>query len=110
MIRPLALIPLLVLGICACGHASTSHQHTAAPTQQTPAAAQQPSPATNQAPAVTPEDETAQATAAQESAGDKDDEDRPPDRSDVSLVHLAALPADAQLPSGKWKPGVNYDP
>jgi protein dithiol oxidoreductase (disulfide-forming) len=110
MIRPLALTPLLLLGICGCGHASTSRQHTAASTQQAPAAAQQASAATEQSAAVTPQDETEQATAAQESAGDKDDEDRPPDRSDVSLEHLAALPADAQLPSGKWKPGVNYDP
>jgi thiol:disulfide interchange protein DsbA len=109
MIRPLALTPLLVLGICACGHASTSHQHTAT-TQPTPPAAQQPSPATKQSEAVIPQNETEQAAAAQESVGDKDDEDRPADRSDVSLERLAALPADAQLPSGKWKPGVNYDP
>jgi thiol:disulfide interchange protein DsbA len=28
----------------------------------------------------------------------------------VSLERLAALPENAQLPSGKWKPGVNYTP
>ncbi|MDB6087987.1 MAG: hypothetical protein JWN85_771 [Gammaproteobacteria bacterium] len=104
MIRPLALTPLLALLICGCGHASTSHQHAAAPVQQARPAAQQP----EQAAPVTPESETAQATAAQEKASDEDG--GPPDRSDVSLEHLAALPADAQLPSGKWKPGVNYDP
>lgn len=111
MIRPLVLTPLLALIVCACGHASTSHNQAAASTQQPRAAAQQPSAAPEQSAAVTPQDETEQATAAQEKAGINSDEDgAPPDRSDVSLEHLAALPADAQLPSGKWKPGVNYDP
>jgi thiol:disulfide interchange protein DsbA len=67
----------------------------AAPAAETPATAQ---------------NETEQATAAQETAGAGADDDRaPPDRGDVSLEHLAALPPDAVLPSGKWKPGVNYD-
>jgi thiol:disulfide interchange protein DsbA len=79
-------------------------------TQQTPAAAvQQKVPATA-TPTPQTESEVAAAAAAQESAGDSADDDRtPPDRGDVSLEHLAALPADAVLPSGKWKPGVNYD-
>jgi protein dithiol oxidoreductase (disulfide-forming) len=110
MIRPLVLTPLLALMVCGCGHASTSHKQ-AVSTQQTRPAAQQPGAAPEQSAAVTPENETEQATAAQEKAGTTSDEDGgPPDRSDVSLEHLAALPADAQLPSGKWKPGVNYDP
>jgi thiol:disulfide interchange protein DsbA len=110
MIRPLVLTPLLALMVCGCGHASTSHKQAAA-TQQTRPAAQQPGAAPEQSAAVTPENETEQATAAQEKAGTTSDEEGgPPDRSDVSLEHLAALPADAQLPSGKWKPGVNYDP
>jgi thiol:disulfide interchange protein DsbA len=110
MIRPLVLTPLLAVMVCGCGHASTSHKQAAA-TQQTQPAAQQPNTAPEQSAAVTPESETEQATAAQEKAGTTSDEDGgPPDRSDVSLEHLAALPADAQLPSGKWKPGVNYDP
>ena len=43
MIRPLILTPLLTLLVCACGHASTSHQHNATQVaQQTrPAATQQ---------------------------------------------------------------------
>src|SRR5882757_6842779 len=109
MIRPLVLTPLLALMVYGCGHASTSHKQ-AASTQQAQPAAQQPSAAPEQ-PALTPENETEQATAAQEKAGTTSDADGgPPDRSDVSLERLAALPADAQLPSGKWKPGVNYDP
>lgn len=112
MIRPLLLTSLLATLVCACGHASTSHQQAATPTAQQapPAANQQQAAPTAPASAATPQNETEQAAAAQESAGDTGDEDRtPPDRGDVSLEHLAALPADAQLPAGKWKPGVNYD-
>jgi protein dithiol oxidoreductase (disulfide-forming) len=113
MIRPLVLTPTLALLVCACGHASTSQQHNASQTTQQarPAATQQVAPAAPAAEtAATAQNETEQATAAQETAGAGADDDRaPPDRSDVSLEHLAALPADAVLPSGKWKPGVNYD-
>jgi protein dithiol oxidoreductase (disulfide-forming) len=113
MIRPLVLTPTLALLVCACGHASTSQQHNAsqATQQARPAATQQVAPAAPAAEtAATAQNETEQATAAQETAGAGADDDRaPPDRSDVSLEHLAALPADAVLPSGKWKPGVNYD-
>ena len=108
MTRRLLLTPFLALLVCACGHASTSHQQNATQVaQQARPAVQQQAPAQ---PAVTAQSETEQATAAQESAADGGDEDHtPPDRGDVSLEHLAALPADAVLPSGKWKPGVNYD-
>jgi protein dithiol oxidoreductase (disulfide-forming) len=112
MTRPLILTPLLALLVCACGHASTSRQQNATPAaQQTaPATQQQAAAPTADSAAATPQNETEQATAAQETAGDKgDDDNSPPDRSDVSLEHLAALPADAQLPSSRWKPGVNYD-
>jgi len=110
MIRTLLPTSLLTLAICACGHASTSHQQATPPAAQQPrTAAQQPtSPAS--AP-TTPQSETDQATSAQETAGDngEDGDHSQPDRGDVSLERLAALPADAQLPGGKWKPGVNYD-
>ena len=114
MTRRLLLTPFLTLLVCACGHASTSHQQNAtqAAQQTHPAVQQQQAP--TQGAATTAQSEvvasTEQAAAAQESAGDSADEDHtPPDRGDVSLEHLAALPADAVLPSGKWKPGVNYD-
>ena len=115
MIRPLVVTPLLSFLVCACGHASTPHQqNTAQVAQQTaPAAQQQRAAASGPQPgsAATPLNETEQAAGAQESAGDSGDDDHtPPDRGDVSLEHLAALPADAVLPGGKWKPGVNYDP
>ncbi|HEY0342959.1 MAG TPA: thiol:disulfide interchange protein DsbA/DsbL [Steroidobacteraceae bacterium] len=112
MIRPLILTPLLALAVCACGHASTSHQQNATQVaQQTrPAATQQVAAPAGQSAAATVQSEAEEAAAAQETAGDNTSEDRtPPDRSDVSLEHLAALPADAVLPGGKWKPGVNYD-
>jgi protein dithiol oxidoreductase (disulfide-forming) len=111
MIRPLVLTSLLTLAVCGCGRASTTQQHDATPTPQpTRQAAQQQGPAAAQPQAATPQSENEQAAAAQETAGDTGDDDHtPPDRGDVSLEHLAALPADAQLPGGKWKPGVNYD-
>ncbi len=111
MIRPLVLTSLLTLVVCGCGHASTQQHNAgqAAPSTHQ-AAARQPAPAPAEAAATTPQNETEQATAAQETAGDTGDDDHtPPDRGDVTLEHLAALPADAQLPGGKWKPGVNYD-
>ena len=111
MIRPLILTLLLASLVCACGRASTSHQQIAAPTVQQPRpATQQQSAGSAGSAATTPENETEQAAAGQETAGNTGDDDHsPPDRGDVSLEHLAALPADAQLPSGRWKPGVNYD-
>jgi thiol:disulfide interchange protein DsbA len=111
MIRPLLLTSLLSLVVCGCGRASTTqHNATASPQPTRQAAVQQQSATPAQAAAATSQNETEQATAAQETAGDTGDDDHsPPDRGDVSLEHLAALPADAQLPGGKWKPGVNYD-
>jgi len=111
MIRPLFVTSLLTLAVCGCGRAST--QHNAAPATQPArqAAPQNAVAPTAQTAAATAQSETEQAAAAQETAGDAGDDDHsPPDRGDVSLEHLAALPSDAQLPTGKWKPGVNYDP
>jgi protein dithiol oxidoreductase (disulfide-forming) len=111
MIRSLALIALVTLSVPACGREAATPQRTAAaPNQQTPTSSQQQTPTPAQSATPTAQNESEQATAAQESAGDSGDEDRSQTRGDVSLEHLAALPADAQLPSGQWKPGVNYDP
>lgn len=112
MIRSLFLTSLLTLAVCGCGRASTQHNATPAPQPTRQTAQQQKAEApTAQTAAATAQSESEQAAAAQETAGDAGDEDHsPPDRGDVSLEHLAALPADAQLPTGKWKPGVNYDP
>jgi thiol:disulfide interchange protein DsbA len=101
---------LLALTVCAaCGREPTAVQKTAPATQSQTAPRQQSAAPAQANAAPTPQSETEQATAAQESA-DTTDEDRSQARSDLSLEHLAALPESAQLPAGKWKPGVNYVP
>jgi thiol:disulfide interchange protein DsbA len=108
MIRRYLLVPCLSLLLCACGHASSSRSQasTHVAQQARPAAQSQQAPAQ---PAATAQSANEQAAAAQESGDTADEDKTPPDRGDVSLERLAALPADAVLPSGKWKPGVNYD-
>jgi len=107
MTRRLLLTPFLAFLACACGHASTSHQQTTTQVAQKARPPVQQQQAASAAPTAQSENE--QAAGAQESAGDNGD--GPPDRGDVSLERLAALPADAVLPTGngKWKPGANYD-
>ncbi len=51
--------------------------------------------------------ESAQALASQESA---DTEGTAAEQRDVALARIAAMPADQQLPAGKWKAGTNYTP
>src|SRR5215469_5367390 len=100
----LAVAALLALSACA---------------RQAPAPAPTPSPAADiQATAPTPaapppaearsaRSETEQATASQESVDGEGDHQ---ERSDASLEKIAGAAAGAQLPGGKWQPGVNYDP
>src|SRR5215472_8574958 len=100
----LAVAALLALSACA---------------RQAPAPAPTPSPAADiQATAPTPaapppaearsaRSETEQATASQESVDGGGDTH---DRSDASLEKIAGAAAGAQLPGGKWQPGVNYSP
>jgi len=77
-----------------------------------PAPVEAPPPPAAAAPASTPaaptaKSETEQATASQESGGNENEHQA---RSDASLEKIAGLPPAAQLPAGKWQPGVNYDP
>jgi protein dithiol oxidoreductase (disulfide-forming) len=107
MRRLLGLAALLVLGLssCSCAHKETppaAASAPSAPASSTPPAAPPP-PA-----AVSTQNEVEQATGGQESADGSANEK--PESGDVSLERMAALPADAQLPAGRWKPGVNYDP
>ena len=111
MNRPLVLTTLLalILGACARQQAPSSPTAPAAgapPAANAPGAAPAPAPA----PGVSgpAQSETEQAQGAQESADGGVNEK--PESSDASLERMAALPADAQLPAGRWKPGVNYDP
>jgi len=106
MKRTLAAIAAVFISITACGRQSPAPTEapTAAPTEQTaPAPQQSPSAATADAAAQT--SETEQATASQEST-----EEVPEERGDATLERLAALPADQQLPGGKWKVGTHYVP
>lgn len=102
MTRWLALAAVLAVAACA--------RQSPAPAPPPPAAAAtEPAPATPAPPPPPPsaQSETEQATASQES-GDGDSEHQA--RSDASLERIAGPPPGAQLPSGKWQPGVNYDP
>jgi protein dithiol oxidoreductase (disulfide-forming) len=101
-IRILAVAALLA--ICAC-----ARQTPAPAPSPTPAAETQAAPTAAAPPAVearSPQSETEQATASQES-GDGDERQA---RSDASLEKIAGAPPGAQLPGGKWQAGVNYDP
>jgi len=98
----LAVAALLALSACARqAPAPAPTPSPAADTQATPPAAPPP------AEARSARSETEQATASQESV-DGDGDTR--DRSDASLEKIAGAAAGAQLPGGKWQPGVNYDP
>ncbi|HVO44744.1 MAG TPA: thiol:disulfide interchange protein DsbA/DsbL [Steroidobacteraceae bacterium] len=113
MTRSIALTVLLAVLVCSCARGSpTQGAADAKPAAAAPAptSSQAAGPQQSAQSATAPEIDTAQAAAAQESAGDEPEEDRSQARSDAGLERLAQLPADQQLPGGRWKPGVNYDP
>ncbi len=110
MRRLVGLTALLVLGLASCTSCS---RHATLPTPAAPAPTSAPGPAaaapsTPPPAAATAQSETEQALGAQESGDGAINEK--PESSDLSLERMATLPADAQLPGGRWKPGVNYDP
>jgi protein dithiol oxidoreductase (disulfide-forming) len=107
MIRSIALTMLLALIVCSCARGSPTQHTSAAPAQQTQPATQ--APASSQSADNTQQNETQQATAAQENPGDEPEEDPRQTRADYGLERLAQMPADQQLPGGKWKAGTNYD-
>ncbi|HLJ39353.1 MAG TPA: thiol:disulfide interchange protein DsbA/DsbL [Steroidobacteraceae bacterium] len=103
----IALIALLGLALASCGRQPAP----AAPPAAAPPPVAAPSESTPQPPAAAPapaQSETEQARGSQESADGAANEKT--ESSDASLERMATLPPDAQLPSGRWKPGVNYDP
>src|SRR5215467_473256 len=116
MNRPLVLTALLALllggGSCSRQEPSSSSAAAAAaaPAAANATAAPAPAPAAAATAGGAPpaQSETEQARGAQESADGGVNEN--PESSDASLEKMAALPPDAQLPAGRWKPGVNYDP
>jgi protein dithiol oxidoreductase (disulfide-forming) len=103
MIRLLAVAALLAVSACA---RQQPVPPPAAPAVPAPQAAP---PQSNAPPAPAPsaQSETEQATASQETGGGDSEHQ---ERSDASLEKIAGLPPGAQLPAGKWQPGVNYKP
>jgi protein dithiol oxidoreductase (disulfide-forming) len=100
MIRLLAAAAA-AFALCACARQET-------PPAPPPAAA--PSQALSAPPAASApaaQADIAQAGATQESGATEGDRK---EKSAASLENIAALPPAAQLPAGKWQPGVNYDP
>ena len=103
MFRLSVAIALSLISITACGRNSTPPVAApAAPATQATAPAK-PAASAESAPQTV---ESEQATASQETIGDT----APEDRGDAGLERLAAMPADQQLPGGKWKVGTNYTP
>ncbi|HEY7963034.1 MAG TPA: thiol:disulfide interchange protein DsbA/DsbL [Steroidobacteraceae bacterium] len=101
MRRLLALAALAALA--ACGQQAPPPP---AATPAAPAAATEPAAPPPAAPPAAPQSETQQATASQESGADETDHQQA--KSDASLEKMTSLPP--QMPDGKWKAGVNYDP
>lgn len=100
---PVAIV-LLALSITACGRESRAP--TAPAAANPPAAAATPAPAQEDSAPNAQIVESKEATASQESIG----EETADDKRDASLERLAAMPADQQLPAGKWKAGTHYLP
>jgi thiol:disulfide interchange protein DsbA len=113
MIRSIALTVLLSFSLCACARSAPSQASVATtPTQQRPPTHQPQSSAAAAAGSAVagPQSESQQAAEAQEKAGEAPEVDRGQTRSDAALERLAQLSPDQQLPGGRWKAGVNYDP
>jgi protein dithiol oxidoreductase (disulfide-forming) len=102
----LAVAALLALSACARQAPAPGPTPTPAPAAETQAAP--PTPPTPPPPeARSAQTETEQATASQESVDAEGDTHA---RSDASLEKIAGAAPGAQLPGGKWQPGVNYEP
>ncbi|HWZ63286.1 MAG TPA: thiol:disulfide interchange protein DsbA/DsbL [Steroidobacteraceae bacterium] len=109
MNRWLALAAVVALSVAACSRQGVPPPPSAPPAASAPGVLAPPTPATPPPAANTPSlSEIEQARASQESADGAAGEKT--ESSDASLERMAALPPDAQLPSGRWKAGVNYDP
>jgi thiol:disulfide interchange protein DsbA len=97
--KPAIAIALVALLLTACGAKQPPADPAVPPPPAAEAPAATPAPAATDSAALT---EAAKST--QESVVDASE------GSDASLQRLAPLPGSAQLPSGRWKSGVNYKP
>jgi thiol:disulfide interchange protein DsbA len=102
MIRLPVAIALSLISISACARDASSPAASPAPASEAAAPAAPSAAPAAEATAPT----TEQATASQETIADGETEDR----GDAGLERLAAMPADQQLPAGKWKAGTHYTP
>jgi thiol:disulfide interchange protein DsbA len=111
MKRPLALLlVVLAASFGACGRQATAPATTQGAAAGTSASDQAPP---GQGPDVArTEAASAPAALANAAAGAQDAADGSDDApvGTTSLEKIADLPSQHQLPDGKWKPGVNYDP
>jgi thiol:disulfide interchange protein DsbA len=98
---PVAIL-LSLISITACGRSSPPPTAPATPAKEASAPAKPGAAAETGKPTA----ESEQATASQETTT----ESTPEDKGDTGLERLAAMPAEQQLPGGKWKAGVNYTP
>jgi thiol:disulfide interchange protein DsbA len=111
MIRSIALTAVLTLIVCSCARGSQTQQaNTQAAKPQTPSVIQEQTPPPAPPAETTQQTETQQAAAAQEKGDEPEDDDPRAARGDAGLERLAQLPANQQLPAGRWKAGQNYDP
>lgn len=101
MFRLSVAVVLSLISIAACGRETPPSAAPAAP--QTEASA--PARPTTAASASAQTSESEQATASQETI-----DAEPEPHGDAALERLAAMPANQQLPGGKWKAGTNYVP
>jgi thiol:disulfide interchange protein DsbA len=106
MFRLSVAIALSLISITACGRSSPPATPTAPAKEASAPAPKASAPAATTADTAGQTPESAEATASQETTTDAPTEDR----GDTGLERLAAMPADQQLPGGKWKAGTNYVP
>src|SRR5882757_3088584 len=109
MIRSIALTAFLTLIVCSCARGSQNQHPVTQASKPPPSVIQQETPPPARPDTTTQQSETQQATAAQEK-GDEPEDDPRAARGDAGLERLAQLPADQQLPAGRWKAGQNYEP
>ncbi len=106
MFRLSVAIALSLISITACGRTTSAPSASATPGKEASAPADTKASGSTAADAAKQTAESTEATASQEITSDTP----PEDRGDAGLEHLAAMPAEQQLPAGKWKAGVNYTP
>jgi protein dithiol oxidoreductase (disulfide-forming) len=99
------LVLLAVASVTACAQESPPSAEETPPAAQPTTAAPAPEAARTDEAEVQAEVDAA--TSSQESTGEAAD---PTDTGDPGLERYAALPADQQLPAGRWKAGQHYVP